>query len=184
MNFDVGDTVMVIDEAISGIVVKIKEDIISIATEDGFNLDFFAHELLKTNSKESLKSEIFSNQSLKAVISEKEQPSKRKIPRIKPKERNQPTMEIDLHIHQLTSKDKHMSGHDKLTLQLDTAKRQLEFAIQKRIQKIVFIHGVGQGVLRSELEFLANRYDNLKYYDADYQKYGLGAMEIYIYQNS
>jgi dsDNA-specific endonuclease/ATPase MutS2 len=93
-------------------------------------------------------------------------------------------MEVDLHIHQLTNSTRGMSKHDMLSLQLDTAKRQLEFAIKKRIQRIVFIHGVGEGVLRLELEYLFKRYDNVKYYDANYQKYGLGATEVYIYQNA
>jgi CTP:phosphocholine cytidylyltransferase-like protein len=75
-----------------------------------------------------------------------------------------------------------MSNHEMLNLQMDTAKRQLEFAIRKRIQKVVFIHGVGEGTLKAELEYLFGRYD-VKYYDADYQKYGLGATEVYIYQN-
>jgi dsDNA-specific endonuclease/ATPase MutS2 len=93
-------------------------------------------------------------------------------------------MEVDLHIHHLTTKDKHMSNYEMLNLQLDTAKRQLEFAINKRIQKIVFIHGVGEGVLRLELETLFGRYDNVKFYDADYQKYGLGATEVYVFQKA
>ena len=71
-----------------------------------------------------------------------------------------------------------------LNLQLDTAKRQLEFAMIKRIQKVVFIHGVGEGVLKEELKYLFNRYENIKHYDAEYQKYGLGATEVYIFQNS
>jgi len=33
------------------------------------------------------------------------------------------------------------------------------------------------------LEFLFKRYNNLKFYDADYQKYGRGATEVYIFQN-
>ena len=77
-----------------------------------------------------------------------------------------------------------MSNYDMLNIQLDTAKRQLDFAISKRIQKVVFIHGVGEGVLKEELRYLFNRYDNVKFYDADYQKYGLGATEVYIYQNA
>ena len=76
-----------------------------------------------------------------------------------------------------------MSNFDMLNIQLDTAKRQLDFAIGKRIQKVVFIHGVGEGILKEELHYLFKKYDNLKYYDADYQKYGLGATEVYIYQN-
>ncbi|HET8809171.1 MAG TPA: Smr/MutS family protein, partial [Flavobacteriaceae bacterium] len=103
---------------------------------------------------------------------------------IRPKERNLPAMEVDLHIHQLVNSTKNLTNFDMLNLQLDTAKRQLDFAIKKRIQKVVFIHGVGEGVLRAELESLFRRYDNLKFYDADYQKYGLGATEVYIFQNS
>ena len=66
---------------------------------------------------------------------------------------------------------------------MDAARRQLEFAIGKRIQKVVFIHGVGEGVLREELYSLFRRYDNLRYYDADYSQYGMGATEVYIFQN-
>ena len=70
-----------------------------------------------------------------------------------------------------------------LNIQLDAAKRQLDFAIKKRIQKVVFIHGVGEGILKEELQYLFKKYENLKFYDADYQKYGLGATEVYIFQN-
>ncbi|MEM9142151.1 MAG: Smr/MutS family protein, partial [Bacteroidota bacterium] len=101
----------------------------------------------------------------------------------KPKQRNAPKMEVDLHIHQLVPSAKGMTKYDMLNLQLDTAKRQLEFAMRKHIQKVVFIHGVGEGVLREELHYLFRRYDNLKYYDADYRNYGLGATEVYIFQN-
>ena len=42
----------------------------------------------------------------------------------------------------------------------------------------VFIHGVGEGVLKLELEYVLKRYEDLTYYDADYQKYGFGATEV------
>jgi len=42
---------------------------------------------------------------------------------------------------------------------------------------------VGEGILKEELQYLFGRYENLKYYDADYQKYGMGATEVYILQN-
>jgi len=124
-----------------------------------------------------------SNYDVAKIKSEKEIPKKRKTATVKPKERNIPKMEVDLHIHQLTKSSRGMSNHEMLNLQIDTAKRQLDFAIRKRIQKIVFIHGVGEGVLKEELKYLFGRYDSIKYYDADYQKYGLGATEVYIYQN-
>ena len=69
-----------------------------------------------------------------------------------------------------------------LTLQLNTAKSKIEFAISKRISKIIFIHGVGEGVLKSELHYLFGSYP-VRFYDASYKKYGLGATEVYVYQN-
>ncbi|MGV8814115.1 MAG: DNA mismatch repair protein MutS [Gelidibacter sp.] len=183
MSFKKGDKVTVLDEAISGTVSKIDGSTIFIETEDGFLMDFNANELLKMEGKDTLKSNIFAEHSVREVLSEKEQHIKRKSVKVKPKERNQPTMEVDLHIYNLTDNQRNLSNFDMLTLQLNTATRQLDFAIGKRIQKIVFIHGVGEGILKMELETLFSRYDNIKFYDADFQKYGLGAMEVYIYQN-
>jgi len=182
MPFKIGDSVMVLDEDMSGTIRSISGDDVTIETEDGFSLRFNVSELIKQKTSNRLKQQLFVNTHINDVISEKETPSKAKQPRIKIKERYEPTMEVDLHIHQLVRSTKGLSNHDMLTLQLDTAKRQLEFAINKRIQKVVFIHGVGEGVLKVELEYLFSRYD-VKYYDANYQKYGLGATEVYIYQN-
>ncbi|WP_347921683.1 Smr/MutS family protein [Pontimicrobium sp. SW4] len=179
--FKVGDEVEVLDEAIVGRVVKINNENAIISTSEGFELEFLVNELVLRQS-DSLKSKLFSKTSFSEAVSQKET-KKRKTQKVKSKERFQPTMEVDLHIHQLTNSTKGMSSHDILTLQLNTAKRQLEFAMSKRIQKIVFIHGVGEGVLKLELEYLFKHYDNMKFYDANYQKYGLGATEVYIYQN-
>ncbi|MDO6761552.1 DNA mismatch repair protein MutS [Tamlana sp. 2_MG-2023] len=182
MNFKLGDFVLVLDEDLSGTITNIKGDTISIETEDGFLLDFQSFELVKNEKEASLKG-LFSKSSISAVISEKEQPKRKQQVNKRAKDRYEPTMEVDLHIHHLVKSSRGMSNFDMLTLQLDTARHKLDFAISKRIQKIVFIHGVGEGVLKTELEYLFGRYNNVKYYDANYQKYGLGATEVYIFQN-
>lgn len=178
---DIGDKVSVLDDAISGVITRVHGHTVTIETSDGFELDFQKNELIIIDG--SLKKRDLVQMDLNTILSEKQQKKPGKTIRTKPKERFQPTMEVDLHIHQLVPKSKHLSNYEILNIQMDTAKRQLEFAISKRIQKVVFIHGVGEGVLRSELEFLFGRYDNLKFYDADYQKYGRGATEVYIFQN-
>lgn len=183
MTFEIGNKVLVLDEAMSGIVKKIVGNVISIETNDGFLLDFESHELVKKASTNAINKALFSHSSLNEAIKEKEQPVRRKQEKVRAKDRYEPTMEVDLHINQLVKSSRNMSNHDMLTLQLDTAKRQLDFAISKRIQKIVFIHGVGEGVLKVELDYLFGRYSNIKCYDANYQKYGVGATEVYIYQN-
>ncbi|TGV03306.1 Smr/MutS family protein [Flavivirga rizhaonensis] len=183
MSLKLGDSVLVIDENLSGVIRKVSGNTISIETTDGFLLDFQSDELVINKASSTFTRELFSQTTINAVVSEKEQPSKRKQVKRRAKDRYEPTLEVDLHINQLVRSSKGMSKHDILTLQLDTAKRQLDFAIRKRIQKIVFIHGVGEGVLKVELEYLFGRYNNVKFYEANYQKYGLGATEVYIYQN-
>ncbi len=176
--FKKGDFVETIDDVISGVITQIDNEQITVEDNDGFLLVFSASELVKIEDDIKV-----TNYEIAQVKSKKELPKKRKSIAVKPKERNTPKMEVDLHIHQLTKSYKNLSNYQMLDLQLETAKRQLEFAIRKRIQKVVFIHGVGEGVLKEELNYLFKRYENVKYYDADYQKYGLGATEVYIYQN-
>ncbi|RIV45291.1 Smr/MutS family protein [Flagellimonas pelagia] len=176
--FSIGDRVEVLDEAIKGTVQQIEGDMVTLMTKDGFPMKFTAKDLVKVQGKISV-----SNIEVSQIMEEKEVPRRKKAVSKKPKERNLPKMEVDLHIHQLVRSTKGLTNFDMLNIQLETAKHQLDFAIQKRIQKVVFIHGVGEGVLKDELQYLFNKYDNLKYYDADYQKYGLGATEVYIFQN-
>ncbi|TYA56336.1 Smr/MutS family protein [Formosa maritima] len=184
MIFKVGNKVSVLDEDLSGFIKKINGSDITIETTEGFDMEFQANELVVIKNESQLKKNSFLDVPLEDVLKEKES-IKRKTPvKKKVKERFEPTMEVDLHIHQLTDKSGRMSNHDMLTLQLDTARKQLEFAIRKRIQKVVFIHGVGEGVLKIELEYLFGRYNNVKFYDANYQKYGSGATEVYIFQNT
>ncbi len=176
-----GDRVSAIDDVVNGVITRIDGKVITVLTDDDFELEYSEKELIIV---ENLISEDMLNfDRISGIISEKEEKKPKKAKNGRSKERNLPPMEVDLHIHQLVNDHKRMSNYDMLTLQLDTAKRQLDFAISKRIQRIVFIHGLGEGVLRMELEFLFKRYDNLKFYDADFQKYGQGAMEVYIYQN-
>ena len=183
MTFNVGDKVEVLDDSLKGIVTKIAEEKITIETSEGFEMGFDASELVKIEENQE---KLIARQDIpiSEIIKEKQVHKKPKSTRIKPKERNAPPMEVDLHIEKLVNSSRGMSNYDILTLQTDTAKRQIEFAMRKRIQKIVFIHGVGEGVLKAELDYLFSRYDNLKFYDADYQKYGVGATEVYIYQNA
>ena len=182
MNFIIGDYVYVLDEALSGKIIKIDKSEITIEDQNGFELIFSPLEIVKKQD-DSLSKSAFSSKSINQVLFEKELNKKRILPKVKPKERFQPTMEVDLHIHQLVKSEKHLTSHDKKLIQLDTAKHKLEFAMQKKIQKIVFIHGVGEGTLKLELEYLFKRYNNLRYYAADYKKYGQGATDVYIYQN-
>lgn len=182
MNFKAGDNVTVLDDSFSGTVKQYKNGRVVIETTDGFELTFEERELVKIADTKAMNA-LFANQSVHSVLREKELPKKRSFVREKKDKGDGFVLEIDLHIEKLVPNKRGMSNYDILTLQADTAKRQLEFAIKNRMPKVVFIHGVGEGILKAELDFLLGRYEGITFGDADYQKYGLGATEVYIKQN-
>ena len=182
MMFSIGDKVAVLDDAINGVVISIKNSEIAIETTDGFTMTLFVNELIKVNDTSILSKNIGSFNSTKIKI-EKEEPKPRSFVKVKKNKNEIPAPEFDLHIEKLVPNFRGMSNYDILTLQTDTAKRHLEFAIRNRIPKIVFIHGVGEGVLKAELDFLLGRYEQVFFQEANYQKYGLGATEVFIKQN-
>jgi len=116
-------------------------------------------------------------------LKDKEETKKRSFVKEKRSKKDEFVLEVDLHIEKLVPNKKGMSNYDILTLQTETAKRQIDFAIKNRMPKVVLIHGVGEGILKAELDFLLGRYDNISFQDANYRKYGLGATEVYIKQN-
>ncbi len=178
----IGDRVETIDDDLSGEIINISDGTITIEDDDGFELQFEANELMLSRNKSSLRSAVFDSD-IEEVKREKESKKRKNVSTVKPKERHAPKFEVDLHIHNLTESTKNMTNFDMLNLQLDTARGQLEFAIRKRIPKMVFIHGVGEGVLKQELETLLSRYNNIQFYDADFKTYGIGATEVRIFQN-
>ena len=180
--FEIGDKVAVLDDDISGVVIKVQNNEISVETTDNFVMTFFVNELVKINNSNEL-SGFFSTQSLGSVLKEKEEPKKRSFVKEKRSRKDEFVLEVDLHIEKLVPSKRGMSNYDILTLQMETAKRQLDFAIKNRMPKVVFIHGVGEGVLKAELDFMLGRNDGISFQDANYQKYGLGATEVYIKQN-
>lgn len=181
MMFNKGDKVTVLDDAIDGVVLSVKGEQVTIETTDGFDLTFQARELIKVGGGD-LNFNIGPN--LTEIIKEKEIPRPRSFVKEKKPKHEAGVPEFDLHIEKLVKSFRGMNNYDILTLQTETAQRHIEFAIKNRIPKIVFIHGVGEGVLKSELDFLLGRYDNIAFQDANYQKYGLGATEVYIRQNT
>lgn len=174
---EIGNQVSVIDENLQGVVKSMDGPLVTITTHDGFDLVFSADQLVIVS--DLLHGLTIEKKDMEAKNITKNRPSRTK----NTKKGSQVILEVDLHAEQLTKDHKRMQAYEILELQLDTAKRQVDFAIRKRIPKLILIHGVGAGVLRSELEFLLKRYDHLSYQDADYQKYGMGALEVYFIQN-
>jgi DNA-nicking Smr family endonuclease len=181
MKFNIGDKVAALDEDVTGVVVNVQSDKIEVETSEGFLMTYLAKELIiNTNSNEL--SGFVSREKVSNAIKEKTEPLKRNFTREKKSKKEDFVLEVDLHIEKLVPSKRRMNNYDILNLQMETAKRQLEFAQKNRIPKVVLIHGVGEGVLKAEIDFLLGRFDNISFQEANYQKYGLGATEVYFIQ--
>lgn len=181
-NFEIGDKVAVLDDAIDGVITSIRKDEITIKTSDDFEMTFFVNELVKIHKTSEL-GNLFSSKSVSEVLKEKSTPKKHKINIEKRSKKDEFVLEVDLHIEKLIPSIKGMTNFDILNIQMEEVKRKVEFCIKNRLPRLVLIHGVGEGVLKSEIDFFLARYDNLSFQDASYRKYGTGATEIYFKQN-
>lgn len=183
MSFSKGDKVAVLDADIRGVVVAVNGNQILICDEHDFELQFEKKLLVKIGQDQSELSRFSDINNHFFQQKKQEKPVKKQPSKLKKKRTEvHPPMEVDLHIQHLVKSTRGMSNFDMLDLQINTAKIKLEFAIRKRIPRVVFIHGVGEGVLQNELSYLFAKYP-VKTSQASYQKYGLGATEVYILQN-
>lgn len=97
-----------------------------------------------------------------------------------PKKKNE-ILEIDLHIDSLLDTTAGMSNADILNHQLDVFRKTMAEHLSQRGMKIVFIHGKGDGVLRSALtNELRTKYKSCKSQDASFREYGFGATMVTI----
>ena len=168
MNFKIGDRIALIDDDLEGKVVSVTNDVITILDQDGFERMVSPAEIIK--KKDFLRN--LNSISPKAVDDKKLiKPSKDK--------KTEPEV-VDLHFHEIHHTDRGLSNFDKLNIQLDYAMSKIKSAKRKRNRSIVFIHGKGAGVLKTELRSMVRKLENCYYEDADWRKFGQGATTVFI----
>ena len=90
---------------------------------------------------------------------------------------------VDLHIHELLDTTAGMTNADILNYQLDKFNETMREHLAHPGQRLVFIHGKGEGVLRRAiLEEVRRHYSFCEVQDASFQEYGFGATQITIHQ--
>ena len=93
-----------------------------------------------------------------------------------------PLVEVDLHIGELTDTTAGMEPKDMLELQLSVVRRHMKEHSRRIGQKIVFIHGKGEGVLRQAVkDLLKKEYPKAEMQDASFREYGFGATLVIIH---
>ena len=92
-----------------------------------------------------------------------------------------PPAQVDLHIEVLTDAYDSMNNSEMLTLQLQTFEEKLDQAIATGMDEITFVHGVGSGVLRREIQKRLSQMKNIMHFqDAMREKFGYGATLVRI----
>ena len=88
-----------------------------------------------------------------------------------------PPHEVDLHLEALhPDNTEELSNTAILRLQLDAFEDTLSRALATNMHEIVFIHGMGNGVLRKEIHRQLSRNKDIKFFeDARKEKFGFGA---------
>lgn len=89
--------------------------------------------------------------------------------------------EVDLHIEELIDDHSKMNTDEILNYQISYFTKCLESAINNRYSKIIFIHGIGNGTLKTLIISKLQEYEYIRYDDAILSRYGKGAIEVKIF---
>lgn len=172
-----GDKVAIVDDVVEGRVVTVQGSVVTIESTEGFLLKYDKREVVKLDSEA-----IFYGPIPSSILKDKEAQRNQK-PR-KSRKREEYVLEVDLHLEAILPSDMYLEHYQKLPFQLNVARERLEKAMADRIPRMVFIHGKGDGILKTELYYLLSRYSNINFYPAEQRRYSGGAVEVYFIQNS
>jgi Mismatch repair ATPase (MutS family) len=120
---------------------------------------------------------------LKTAMLEKnvEESRNKPQPALKKAQPQSAILEVDLHAHELLDNLSGLSNTDILNVQMNKFHDVLKQYAGNKGQKIVFIHGKGEGVLRKAIETeLKSKYKRYDHQDASFREYGFGATMVII----
>ncbi len=116
----------------------------------------------------------------KELMAKHEEEKRTKIKEVRRKGKDDVVV-VDLHASELLDTVSGMSSGDILNYQLKVFHDTLAEYAGKKGQKIIFIHGKGEGVLRHAIVNQLNyKYKKYQYQDASFAEYGYGATQVTI----
>ena len=195
----IGSEVKFLNDVGGGIVLEIFSDgTASVEGEDGFDMKYNLTELMLVSDSITEQEEEYNNKlpDLAKIIAQDVNEERQKLiqkdfeikyanVRATNQQRRGEHMVIDLHIHELIDDQSGLQDRTKLDIQLNHFERMMRIAGEQRIKRVIFIHGVGQGVLRNQIRTrLDSYYPDCTVRDANPREYGAGATEVILGQSS
>lgn len=192
----VGDRVKFLNDVGEGVVIKVETSTAIVEDESGFDHEYDLAELLPVGGEVEEEERYGNNlpdmsEVLARDISEEKQKKLQEAFDIKyaneratNQKRRGEFMEVDLHFHELVEDMSGLKDRTKLDIQLNHFERMMRIAAEQRIRKVIFIHGVGQGVLRHQIRSrLEMYYPECSVREANPREYGSGATEVLLGQS-
>ena len=156
MIFKVGDKVLFKKDKQSGIIIKVNSLYkVVVETIDGFDI------LVSVNDLARVEGDTDKSTSYGDVLCQKDKVTYPK--RQDKQQRSQSVLKVDLHIELLTSNYNYMDNFEIIQIQMNECHNKIETALNSNYQKLIIVHGVGTGVLKTEVHNLLNNY-KLRYY--------------------
>jgi hypothetical protein len=195
----IGSQVKFLNDVGGGIVLEIFSDgTANVEGEDGFDMKYNLQELMLVSDSITEQEEEYNNKlpDLAKIIAQDVNEERQKLiqkdfevkyanVRATNQERRGEHMVIDLHIHELIEDQSGLQDRTKLDVQLNHFERMMRIAGEQRVRRVIFIHGVGQGVLRNQIRTrLDSYYPDCTVRDANPREYGAGATEVILGQSS
>ena len=194
-----GSQVKFLNDVGGGIVLEIFSDgTANVEGEDGFDMKYNLQELMLVSDSITEQEEEYNNKlpDLAKIIAQDVNEERQKLIQkdfeIKyanvtatNQQRMGEHMVIDLHIHELIDDQSGLQDRTKLDIQLNHFERMMRIAGEQRVKRVIFIHGVGQGVLRNQIRTrLDSYYPDCTVRDGNPREYGAGATEVILGQSS
>jgi len=87
---------------------------------------------------------------------------------------------VDLHIGELVEDFEDLQPHQILKIQMDYFTKCISSAVEFNFRKVTFIHGVGNGTLKSAIMRKVQEYEQTEGHLASLAKFGVGAIDVNI----
>lgn len=191
MEFKVGDKVKLLNEVGEGEVVEVQSSSsLIVRLEDGFDYPYKPSDLIRKETEGTYSHRADEKEIQKKISSvthssygnnkshRLEQKYKTKVNLVK---NAKGVLEVDLHLENLIETNRFVADWEKIEIQLEAFKWSLDQAIRQKMNKLIVIHGVGEGILREEVRKILDSYPQMEYLDGAYSEYGYGATEIRIF---
>jgi len=179
MGFKVGDKVKILDEHGEGVITEIASNNSVMVEIDGLDYPFNISNLIKVDDDNNIIHKAHEkdfDHLLKEPKSQNEKEVLQHIPlEVLEKVSTRGLPEIDLHIYELVDKPRDLTNSEMLAIQIQRLEHFIHNCIVQSVSEFVIIHGVGEGVLRTEVHKVLVSHGNIDFEDADFREYGAGA---------